>query len=201
MAIAEKIQFLLTAFGLFVGGFEGLANLNHFYAFISLIFILIAVIYLVLAVFYQKFKLKFKNQSDKFISLISGIFMFLSGISFALINIRSRIQYCYYLLGLFYFFIFPRLLKRNKYQVTLNDSGIAFGHILGKAQFCAWKRMEYIKLTPEMLEFQIKGKKIKKLFLVNFNDLDFGQLERRIKEIADLNKFRFRSTDLGINDG
>ncbi len=198
MENAEKIQFMLTALGLFIGGFDGLSNPNRLYAFISLLLILIGILYLVLTAYYHKFKLKFKNHSDKFISIIAGVFMFLTGISFALNNIHSRIQYCYYLIGLAYIFGLPRLMKRNKlkYQMTVNASGITMGRMLRKSRFFTWEQLESIKLTPSMIELHLKNSKPKQLFLTNPDAFTLVALEKRLKEIAGSKKFQLTKSDV-----
>ncbi|MBN2091371.1 hypothetical protein JW964_17295 [candidate division KSB1 bacterium] len=193
MEKAEKFQFLLTAFGLFVGGFDGIANPNRFYVFISFLLIFIGIIFLVLGAFYQKFKLKFKDQSTRLVSFISGIFMILTGISFGLINIRSRVQYFYYLIGLIYIFFYPKIIEKRqkKSQVMINKSGISIGKLSRTSHFYGWEEIKNIKLTPEMLLIQLRNNQQKRFFLTPSVESDFIRLEKQIKITADSNQIEF----------
>ncbi len=151
---------------------------------------MIGIIFLVLGAFYQKFKLKFKDQSTRLVSFISGIFMILTGISFGLINIRSRIQYCYYLIGLVYIFLFPKIIAsaQRKNQITINKSGISIGKLMRTSYFYGWEEIRNIKLTPEMLKIEFNNNKQKRLFLANSSASDFVPIEKQFKAVVDLNK-------------
>lgn len=193
MERAEKFQFLSTAFGLFVAGIDGLANSNIFYVLVSASLILIGIFFVILAIFFQKFKAKFKNQSSRLVSIISGVFMTLTGISFGLMNSRSRIQYCYYLLGLAYFFLFPYIEKwaQKRRQITVKDTGIFFGKKIGKSVTFRWEQILNIKLTTEMLLIDLKNGKQKKFFWINAAKSDLSELKERFQTIADSQNIKF----------
>jgi hypothetical protein len=161
----DRLQLLSASFGIIVGLSETWKVLTGFLLIIPVLSLILAIANIVIAKSYNRFQKKYGEKFDILLFKLNGIVMLLTGLIFHL-NGAQYIQYCYYVISIAYFIIFPYFLvpsKKKKLILQINDSGIIVHNLFLNKSIYLWQDVKSILLQHDLLQIKTmnhgRGKK------------------------------------------
>jgi len=192
LVIMDKVQLIAAAAGIALGYYETWNKYEGISIIVPLTGFVIAFINILVVRFYGRLVNKYGNKFEIFLFRLNGIVLLITGISFQIFGAKY-IQYVYYIIALFSFYIVPNFIipaKKQKYYIHLSDTQIIVSRFFSKNIF-SWNEISSFKNNNGILVLKNNRSKRAAKFYLNDNEVNIKALSSFLTKLKEDNNYIF----------